>query len=636
MSRWAERLPPLLAPLGGVLVWLAERIWPGTLASPYLAALGAAALLAALAINLPHFREPGTSRAAAGWLAAPYALFVLALGCYYAGRALPVGATGGIAGAVDWADLALAGWSLALLAGVALFAFVTLARLAQSRTPQRDERRLVRAAAAGLSLALVLLLVVLLNVVFDHLPWEWDVAYFRATQASEATRDVAQGLSEPVQVGAFYEADSEVGPLMQSYLKRLADGAPNLQVRFVDADLQPELAEEYKVRGNGWVVLRKGEVLRPIRLGSSLDTARIQLRTFDRTFFSKLLEVSRPPAVVYLTLGHGERNERGEALAPGAGLSRLRSVLRERNYTVKDLGVAEGLGERVPEDAALVIAAAPAVPLLPGEAESLRRYLDGGGSLLALLEPRPRGPQGAREPRSLPGTPLEELLRGYGVEFDPLVQANDRIYAHRTYTKADHALLVTVNYGNHPSVATLHRAAGQFPLLLLGAGALHAGKVPPNLAVETTLTGMPGTWGDVDGDFEFSAGRERRGEPVLGLAVAPKGAAPRRGKAAPATPPAQDGSGPRLLVFADADLASDLLLQNRANLQLVEDALGWLVQRDAPVGLPESEEDVRIRHAKDDDWLWFYLPVLGVPALVLALGLYRTGLFRRRREGRDE
>ncbi len=83
-------------------------------------------------------------------------------------------------------------------------------------------------------------------------------------------------------------------------------------------------------------------------------------------------------------------------------------------------------------------------------------------------------------------------------------------------------------------------------------------------------------------------------------------------------------------MFADVDLASDLLIRNRANQGALQDALAWLAAEALPAGLPESEEDVRIRHASADDWLWFYLPVLGVPALVLAIGLVRT---RRGRGG---
>lgn len=627
---------PLLAlalpPVGGVLVWLAERVWPGTAASPYLAAVGAACLTVALALALPHFLErrgqPGL-RGAAGWLIAPHALFVLALVLYFAARTLAGDPAGG-GGTPDWVALARGGWRLSAVAGAVLYVFVALALLAQRRLPHADARRIGAAGAAGLSLALLALLVVLVNVALAHLPWQWNVAYFRTTRPGPATQEVVQGLAEPVQVGLFFAADSAVRPLVESYFEALqaaADaGGERLQVETADADLRPDLAEAYKARGNGWVVVRKGDLTRPVHVGETIERARSELAKLDATMFSRLLEVSRPRRTVYLTVGHGERNERGGRRAAETSFGRFRTVLRDRNYAMKDLGVGEGLSEGVPEDAALVIVAAPEEPFLPAEADSLRRYLGQGGRLLVFLEPHRR----PRETGGLPGTPVEELLAEYGVTYEPVQQANDRIYGRRTYTRADHALLVTVRYERHPAVATLRRAAGQYPLLLLGAGALREGKAPKDLSLAPTVRAMPGTWGDVDGDFQFDPRRERRGEPVLALAVSAGEPVTRRRKA---RQPDAEQPGMRLLVFADADLAADLLIQNRANRQLLEDALGWLVQEDAPVGLPESEEDVRIQHAKADDWLWFYLPVLGVPALVLGLGLYRVG--RQRRGARD-
>jgi hypothetical protein len=631
LMRLSPLLSTVLAPLGWVLVWLAERIWPGTAAATALAALGAAAVVAALALNLPHFRELREARGlrgSAGWLVAPHALSVLALALYYAGRALPVGA----GSAVDWPALAMGGWVLSLLCAAVLFTFVTLARLAQRRLPHPDARRIQAAGSAGLSLGLLLLLVVLLVFVFTGLPWQWNVAYFRIARPGEATRELVQSLAEPVQVGVFSAADSDVTPLLASYFDALAaqGGTGKLEVQRADAELKPALAESYKARGNGWVVLRKGEVQRPIFVGDTIERARTALRTFDRTFFQRLLELSQPKATIYLSVGHGERTEQGGKLDAVSSMGRFRTSLRARNYTVKELGLNEGLAEAVPDDAALVVIAAPRQPFPAAEAESLRRYLDDGGALLAFLEPG-KPDRGA----GLPGTRLEDLLVAYGVTFDPVQQVNDRVYARRTYTKADRALLVTVGYQDHPSVSTLHRMAGQFPLLLLGAGSLSIGTVPEALTAQATIQGMPGTWGDVNGDFEFEPGSEQRGVPTLAVAVTPKGRRPLR-RFAGNDP--RSFVGPTLIAFADADLAGDLLLQNRANLQAIDNALDWLVKRNAPTGLPESEEDVRIQHAKGDDWLWFYLPVLGVPVLVLGIGLLRVTRVRRRRSraGRED
>src|SRR5690606_12621576 len=89
----------------------------------------------------------------------------------------------------------------------------------------------------------------------------------------------------------------------------------------------------------------------------------------------------------------------------------------------------------------------------------------------------------------------------------------------------------------------------------------------------------------------------------------------------------------RAVVFADADLAGNLILRNQGNLLLVLDALSWLSGDEAITGTVESEADVRITHRKDEDRIWFYGSSMLVPASVLAVGLLYTR--RSRRGGRE-
>ena len=76
------------------------------------------------------------------------------------------------------------------------------------------------------------------------------------------------------------------------------------------------------------------------------------------------------------------------------------------------------------------------------------------------------------------------------------------------------------------------------------------------------------------------------------------------------------------------DLFSDLLLNNRANRQVLAQSLAWLAGPGETAAYPATEADIRLLHAKGDDWLWFYLPVLGIPALVLGAGLLRVRRLR--------
>jgi hypothetical protein len=92
----------------------------------------------------------------------------------------------------------------------------------------------------------------------------------------------------------------------------------------------------------------------------------------------------------------------------------------------------------------------------------------------------------------------------------------------------------------------------------------------------------------------------------------------------------------RAFVLADADgLATRVLAGYPPNQYLLADALRWLGGEESFAGEVSSEEDVRIEHTKQEDLVWFYSTIFGVPALVLAAGLVLARRSRRPSRGRS-
>lgn len=602
-----------LAPAGGLLFVLGERVWSGEPARPFLTGLGAAFLLA-----LVLWRAWGWWRAAPGvgarevaaWAAAPPALFAAAAGIYLAGLLLPESAGGG----ADWASLIGWGWALAVLLGVALYVFLELATRGGAIQP--DAGRIGRAAYGGLFLGLLLALVATTNFVVDRLGYEWDLTFFRASAPSEATREMIEGLGESVEVALVFAEDSPTLPLVKNYFRLVENMGAKLKVTEFDADLEPAKARTFRVRGNGSVALRSRQSRKQFSIGTTVARARRNLAKLDASFLGALVEVGGEKKIAYFTVGHGELTSvRRSRERVSRSQRQFRDLLREKNFQVKNLGIGEGLGTEVPQDAGLVIVMAPTAAFLPGEILALRDYLEQGGRLLVFLEPyrndRERPTGGAGD--------ITSLLAEYGMVFQSVALANDRVFVRYSYSKADHGLLVTSKFPNHPIHRAGRRGRGsQKPLLLLGSGGWSKGKTRPGLQVRPVVNGMPGTWGDRNGNFTFDRQSERKFEPIVALSVNP------RKKAAKGETPA----GPHILGFADSDVALDFLMQNPANKQMLAGAIRWVAGSETPAGLGTTGEDIRILHAKRDEVVWFYLPVFGVPLLVLALGYLVS--FRRR------
>jgi ABC-type uncharacterized transport system involved in gliding motility auxiliary subunit len=71
---------------------------------------------------------------------------------------------------------------------------------------------------------------------------------------------------------------------------------------------------------------------------------------------------------------------------PQKGLSQLRSFLENRNFNTHSLNLLKE--NAIPEDASLILIAAPQAQLMPVEVELLRRYMnEQNGRLIALIDP---------------------------------------------------------------------------------------------------------------------------------------------------------------------------------------------------------------------------------------------------------
>jgi hypothetical protein len=322
-----------------------------------------------------------------------------------------------------------------------------------------------------------------------------------------------------------------------------------------------------------------------------------------------LLTVARGPRVAYLTVGHNERDTTSGS-DKRLGLSDFKTLLESEGFTVKRLGLGEGLGQKVPDDARLVIVPGPIDALLPAEVTALHTWVDAGGRLMVMVDPDQ-------------GDPLDSLLQPYGVKLDKGLVASDKMLV-RVEGRTDSPYnFATTKIVSHPAVTTLDKAAGRMGVVFLGAGSLVQLTPPPPGKKVSTLVRAPDAWVDADGNGRFDADKEKKSAADLVVAVAndkPKGKEP-----APTEPE------PRVIIIADADAAGTGVLRSPGNAYLYLDSLKWLAGDEEIAGEISSEEDVPLVHKKEGDAVWFYGSSFFVPAAVLGGGL----LFTRRRQRRS-
>ena len=485
---------------------------------------------------------------------------------------------------------------------------------------------------SGLSIALAASLMMVTCQVASQRNVQRDVSYFKTSAPGESSEKIVAASTDPIKVLLFFPDPNEVKEQVSDYFEALASSSGGkLTIESHDRFVDAELAGKYKVTKDGVIVLVRGtgdkEKSQTLEIDTDIEKARKgagKLRNFDREVNSILMKLVREKRKAYVMTGHGEMND-PDSIPPdlkGRTPERRTTVFKKRlgelNYEVKDLGLID-LAKDVPDDATLVIMMAPTIPLQSAEWEALDRYLTKGGRLMLALDPKAEPSMG----------PLEGKL---GLKFNPADLTDDQAFLPQRGTPADRRFAITTQFSAHASTTALSRSVDK-GLVLIDSGALE--DVPftdsQNAPTKTvTIRSMESAFMDYNNNFTYDTGLEKRQRWNLAAAVEGPKLKDKDGK---------DKDGWRVLVFADADLFADALVQSlgRAAVVLVsgpllDDSVRWLGGEEQFVGEAVSEDDKPIKHTKDQDAKWFTLTVVAGPLLVLVFGLVGTWARRRRQK----
>jgi hypothetical protein len=598
-------VPSVFLAAGLLLAWAGERIVESSLGRGVLSGAGLALVVGALAARVVWRRGPhGEVHALLAWL---HAATLGALVLYGLQSDLFTRLTGA---SLESSSPRLAGafavlWPALLACALVPTLLVELSFAAMARAPRLEDGRLREALYAGLGVGFALVFAASAQYVATALDAKVDLSYFRLARPGDATVKLVNSLDEPLEVVLFFPPASDVGELVEAYFRELASGVPQLKVRRVDHALEPRLARELGVNGNGTVLVKKGAHREQLNVGVDLEKARGQLRALDGEVQKKVLQVGKSKRTVYLTAGHGERARDPER--PGdqrATVDILWRTLQEQNFEVRLLSAAEGLAQEVPRDAAAVFVLGPQRAFTAPEAAAVAAFSARGGRLFLALDPEP-------------GLAFAELLTPLGLKLTPERLAQERSTAtlRPPPSLADRVNIGTRTFSAHPVVASLTRA--NLAVLLAGAGGLdELSPHPADLVIDFAIRSSAEAWNDRNENLEFDAALQEVRK-AWGLLAAVT-------RRAPGSAAADEG---RALVLSDSDGVADVVLPLLpGNQYLVLDGLKWLLGEEQLQGLTTTEVDLPLSRSRQQDSAWFYGTTFLAPLAVAGVGL----LARRR------
>lgn len=438
--------------------------------------------------------------------------------------------------------------------GVFIFGFALTALLDPDRTRKFFIGRQMQYGSNALLMLIAFsgVLIFINMLVFQYqpaAPWDWTLD--KQNTLSPETLNILKALPEPVVVRAYYLGTSDDVRTLLNGFKQNSNGKLTYEV--INPQNDPVRAQADGVTRDQTLVVIMGNRKQPVEFASEqeLDAAIIKL-------------TNPTQQTIYFLTGHGERDVEA---AGDTSLSFVNSLLTNKNYSVKVFSLA---GQKtIPADAKTVVIAAPQKPLSQDEVNIIDAYMNNGGAVIVMEEPRQLTKFGDAP------DPLADLLVKWGITLqdDIVIDSNQ---SNGYLVAAD-----PQNYGRHPITEKLMGyTMGYYTTRSLSLSA-----TPPEGITLTPLTqSLPnGVWGETDyKSIENQTPKLDAGTDFpspLTLAVAAENAATQG----------------RLVVFGDVDFASDFFNQQGQSLNdILLNSIDWTTQQENLISLTPRNDVKRV------------------------------------------
>lgn len=527
-------------------------------------------------------------------------------GIGYAGFIAIVG-TGVIYGMIPAAQqYAWMGWGFGLLCLVAyaLGGFETI----------RDYfgRRSARHGANAVILTLLVIgILIFAEAISARHSARFDLTSTKRFTLSGQTLKILDTIERPVRITAFFQEGSARAGETMDLLEQYAHACKKVSFDFVDPDRFPGKAKHYKVTAYGTLVIETDS--REEKIAHATEQA----------LTNALLRINRKgEKIIFFVTGHGEKSINSH---DKHGYGYLKKAMEGQNYAVRDLSLMRV--EEVPEGASVVVIAGPNMVFFPEEVNVLRRFIAGGGHLLALIDPET-------------DTGLGEFFTACGIDMgqDVVIDKLSRLFG------ADYLTPIVSQYASFHPITEDFKTSSFFPL---ARSVNLARDLPSNNNVEGTELAMtgPSSWAETDlaalkhGEAVFDKDEDAMGPITVAVGSTirrqagesgDKGAEAHISDWAPEGHAGEEYVKPaRVVVFGDSNFVDNSCLHLSGNRDLIMNTLSWLAEEEDLIAIrPMEMINAPVVLSFAEGRIVFWTSVVLLPAAVLLTGL---GVLRFRR-----
>tara|TARA_B100001123_G_C15248733_1_gene1001974 strand:+ start:36 stop:1601 length:1566 start_codon:yes stop_codon:yes gene_type:complete len=434
-------------------------------------------------------------------------------------------------------------------------------------------------------------------LVFRH-KYHFDFTKQGLFTLSPQTKKFISHLPREVKLTAFFQTDSPDKTAFTNLISGYLEETEKITLHYVDPDKNPAVTKQYGVTTYGTIALESGA-----------KETKVQ-NANEENITNALLKVTRDEQkVIYFLEGHGEsRISDTENL----GYSTAKKNLEQDGFIVKPLLLLQA--GKVPKDASVLVIPGPKKPLQDEEEKVIDDYLNSGGSICILIDPKS-------------SSEMETFLEKWGIELgdDIIIDPMSKLFG------GDFAAPVVNQY-------TVHEITSDFVLATIFPIIRSVRGLPTEGIITTELlkTGA-NSWAEHDfdagGTVRFDEGKDIKG-PVSVAVIATKNLKdtnPENSKTAiNIEEPKKDKASATLLVVGDSDFSNNRYTSFSGNGDFFLNTISWLAEEENLISIrPKERKNSPIQMTQSWGNAIFMLGVIVFPGLIATIGV--RSWWRRRK-----
>jgi len=420
-------------------------------------------------------------------------------------------------------------------------------------------------------------LLVLVNWFVNRHDQRWDMTPNKKYSLSEQTRKILKGLNRDVTIYVFDRRDS-FGE-RRDLLDMFSRASTRVTVKYVDPNHDPTLAKQFGIRTVTTVVAAGDR-----HMEAQGDT--------EEAITNALVRVLKGQRTICFIQGHGERNLDG---TDRDGYDQFKKQLENENYQTESVVLMQKMA--IPTEATIVAIAGPQNDYLEQEIDVLRKYLEGGGRLLAMLDAGVETPNLAKLLNDWNVTARNDLV----IDMNPVAQ----IFG------TSPAMPLIVKYGTSPIVQPLTNRATLFPM----SRSFAVGKESKaGVTIDQLCDTSADSYDVTDFNPKMQKVSFRPGKDLKGpLTVAVAGSLSAEGDKKIAG---------RFVALGTSLIAANNFLRFQSNRDFILNSINWLSADEDLISIrPTPPEAQHLNMTAQQMRQVLMLGVIGIPVLIVAAGV---------------